>query len=68
MKSSNATPPVKRMTTITRASKTHDIPYSTLRQWVREGRLPEYRVAGGRQVRIYIEDLEALFVRIGGDD
>lgn len=68
MKSSNATPPVKRIITLTRASKTFDIPHSTLRQWIREGRLPAYRIAGGRQVRIYIEDLEALFVRIGGDD
>jgi excisionase family DNA binding protein len=68
MKSSNATPPVKRIITIQRASKMFDIPYSTLRQWIRENRLPAYRIAGGRQVRVYVEDLEALFVRIGGDD
>lgn len=59
---------LKPAITIQRASKTFDIPYSTLRQWIREGRLPAYRIANGRQVRVYVEDLEALFVRIGGDD
>jgi excisionase family DNA binding protein len=66
MTSRNATPPARQMTTMTKASMTYDIPYSTLAQWIREGRLPGYRVAGGRQVRIYVDDLEALFVRIGG--
>jgi excisionase family DNA binding protein len=68
VKSSNAVPSVRRVITLTRASKVYDIPHSTLRQWIREGRLKAYRIAGGRQVRIYIEDLEALFIRIGGDD
>ena len=54
--------------TIQRAAKTYDIAYSTLRQWIREGRLPAYKIASGRQVRVYIEDLEALFVPVHGDD
>lgn len=41
---------------------TYGIPYSTTRQWIREGRLPAYRVRGGRQVYVLIEELEALFV------
>ncbi len=54
--------------TIQRASKLYDIAYSTLRQWIREGKLPAWKVAGGRQVRVFVADLEALFVRVGGDD
>jgi excisionase family DNA binding protein len=46
------------------ASRITKIPYSTLRQWIAEGRLPAYKV-GGHLVRVYIDDLEALFVRIG---
>ena len=61
-------PGLKQAITIQRAVKTYDIAYSTLRQWIREGRLAAYRVANGRQVRVYVEDLEKLFVRIGGDD
>jgi Helix-turn-helix domain len=40
------------------------IPTSTLRQWIREGKLPAYKV--GRHVRVYIEDWENMFTRIGG--
>jgi len=39
------------------------IPISTLRQWIREGKLPAYKV--GKHVRIYVEDWEAMFTRIG---
>jgi excisionase family DNA binding protein len=46
------------------ASKITKIPYSTLRQWISEGRLPAYKV-GGHLVRVYVADLEALFVPIG---
>ena len=59
---------LKPAITIQRASKTYDIAYSTLRQWIREGRLPAYKLANGRQVRVRIEDLEALFIPVGGDD
>ncbi|WP_219067113.1 helix-turn-helix domain-containing protein [Candidatus Mycobacterium methanotrophicum] len=41
---------------------TYGIPYSTTRQWIREGKLKGYRVAGGRQVYVLLDDLEALFV------
>jgi hypothetical protein len=43
---------------------TSRIPTSTLRQWIREGKLPAYKV--GRHVRVYVADWEAMFTRIGG--
>jgi predicted site-specific integrase-resolvase len=42
------------------------IPASTLRQFVREGILPAYKLPNGR-VRYYVDDLEALFTQIGGE-
>ncbi|WP_082968402.1 helix-turn-helix domain-containing protein [Mycobacterium scrofulaceum] len=45
----------------------YGIPYSTVRQWIREGRLKGYRVAGGRQVYIRTDELEALFVPTHSD-
>ncbi|MGO9154651.1 excisionase family DNA-binding protein [Mycobacterium sp.] len=64
----DSVPGLKPAITIQRIVKTYDIPYSTVRQWIREGRLPAYRVANGRQVRVYVKDFEKLFIRIGGDD
>ncbi|WP_158090862.1 helix-turn-helix domain-containing protein [Mycobacterium palustre] len=45
----------------------YGIPYSTVRQWIREGRLKGYRVAGGRQVFVRVDELEALFVPTHSD-
>jgi excisionase family DNA binding protein len=39
------------------------VPYSTLRQWIYQGRLPAYKI--GHHVRIFVDDLEAMFTRIG---
>ena len=58
---------LKQFIDLRTASQTTGIPYSTLRQWISEGSLPAYKVANAR-VRIYVEDLQALFVRIGGED
>ena len=42
---------------------TSGIAESSLRQWIREGVLPAYKV--GKHVRVFVEDWEALFKRIG---
>lgn len=48
------------------ASRVTGIAYSTLREWIAKGELPAYLV-NGRRVRVYVADLQALFVRIGGE-
>jgi excisionase family DNA binding protein len=68
-KSHNIVAPVhQRMIALKQIPLTYGIPYSTARQHIREGRLPAYRMPGGRQVYVYIEDLERLLVRVGGYD
>ncbi len=47
-------------------SRVTGIAYSTLREWIAKGELPAYLV-NGRRVRVYVADLQALFVRIGGE-
>lgn len=42
------------------ASARSGIAESTLRQWIRERRLPAYRV-GGTKIRILVADLEAIY-------
>lgn len=49
-------------------TKVYGVPYSTARQWIREGRLKAYRVKGGRQVFVRIADIEAMFAQVGGED
>lgn len=61
-------PPKQKMIRLRQIEPTYGVPYSTIRQWIYEGRLPAYRPKGGRQVFVRVEDLEALFVRVGGED
>jgi excisionase family DNA binding protein len=35
----------------------------TLRDWVADGRLPAFRLPGG-QIRVSVEDVQALFVKV----
>jgi excisionase family DNA binding protein len=44
------------------ASGRTGIAYSTLRQWVTEGRLAAYKLPNGR-IRVRVDDLNALFTR-----
>lgn len=58
----------KRTIPLKQVPDTYGIPYSTARQWIREGRLKGYKVPGGRQVYVRVEDIEAIFVQIGGEE
>lgn len=57
-----------KMIPLKEVEPTYGVAYSTARQWIREGRLKGYRVKHGRQVYVKVEEIEALFVRIGGED
>jgi excisionase family DNA binding protein len=45
--------------------KRYGIAVRTSRDWIRTGKLPAFKV-NGSLVRVRVEDIEALFVRIGG--
>ena len=55
----------KRAVDLARAAELTSISERTLRDWIAQGKLPAYRV--GRRLRVFIEDLEALFVPVGSD-
>ncbi|MCW2652028.1 MAG: hypothetical protein JWR32_3004 [Mycobacterium sp.] len=38
-----------------------NVPNSTLRQWIADGRLRAYHVASSRRLRVRVQDVEALF-------
>lgn len=42
------------------------IPYSTLRQWIYEGRLPAFKTANGHNVRVLVSDVRDLFTPVAG--
>ncbi len=52
--------PKMKMIALKRINAVYGLPYSTCRQYIREGRLKGYRV--GTQVYVKVEDLEALFI------
>jgi excisionase family DNA binding protein len=54
-----------KMLPLKRINAVYGLPYSTVRQYIREGRLKAYRV--GTQVYVKVEDLEALFVPTHSD-
>lgn len=54
---------LKESVDLKRASRITGIAYSTLREWIARGDLPAYRVNGTR-VRVYVEDLQNLFVPV----
>jgi len=39
------------------------VPMSTLREWIREGKLPAFRLPG-RQIRVRESDVQALFTPV----
>ena len=57
-----------KMIPLKEVEPTYGVAYSTARQWIREGRLKAYRVKQGRQVYVKVADIEAIFVRLGGED
>lgn len=56
---------LRESVTLRTVAKAKSIAYSTLRQWVYEGRLPAHRVPGTHVLRVYVDDVEALFVPVG---
>lgn len=56
-------PPIPQYITVAQLVDRANLPPSTVRQWIREGRLRAFKV--GRHVRIRVEDVEALFKEIG---
>lgn len=62
MSTSTPVKPERKMVPLKEIHATYGIPYSTARQWIREGKLKAYRPGGGRQVYVKVEDVEALFV------
>ncbi len=59
------TTPEPKMLPLRKITPIYGLPYSTCRQYIREGRLKGYRV--GTQVYVKVEDLEALFVPTHSD-
>ena len=42
------------------------LPMSSVRQWIREGRLRAYKVRAPPRSHLAVEDVQALFEEIGG--
>jgi excisionase family DNA binding protein len=59
-------PPMRRSVDLRTLSKMFGIPYSTLRQWIRDGRLKAYKVANAR-IRVYVDEFESLFTPVEPD-
>ncbi len=57
------TSPLPQYITVEQLATRGNLPQSTIRQWLREGKLRGFKV--GRHVRIRVEDAEALFKEIG---
>jgi excisionase family DNA binding protein len=51
--------PLPKMVDLRTIERDLGIPYSTLRQWIGEGKLPAFKV-GPKAVRVRVSDLEAL--------
>ena len=65
MSETTATPAgLPRYVLTTAAAKLVGMNSATIREWIRTGRLPAYRV-GGRVTRIAVADLMALFTPLG---
>ncbi|MGO8767966.1 MAG: excisionase family DNA-binding protein [Mycobacterium sp.] len=60
------TSPIPQYITVQELVDRANLPISSVRQWIREGRLRAYKVKGSRHVRILLSDVEALFEEIGG--
>lgn len=56
-------PAEPRWASINEASAYSNIPKRTLRDWIRTGRLPGYRI-GPRQIQVDLNDIDAMRRRI----
>jgi excisionase family DNA binding protein len=54
----------RKLITIAQAADALGVEDSTIRRWIRDGRLPAFRLAG-RQVRIDVTAVDALLTPIG---
>ncbi|MGC0363268.1 excisionase family DNA binding protein [Rhodococcus sp. 27YEA15] len=54
----------RKLVTIAQAAEAVGVEDSTIRRWIRDGRLPAFRLAG-RQVRIDVTAVDALLTPIG---
>lgn len=54
----------RQLITIAQAADALGVEDSTIRRWIRDGRLPAFRLAG-RQVRIDVKAVDALLTPIG---
>jgi len=59
-------PPMRRSVDLRTLASMSGIPYSTLRQWIKDRRLPAYKVANAR-IRVYVDEFEKLFVPVEPD-
>ena len=55
--------PIPQYISVAELVERANLPNSTVRQWIREGRLRAYNA--GRRIRIRVEDVEALFKQVG---
>jgi len=62
-KQSNSARSIPDYITVQDLADRASLPQSSIRQWIREGKLRGFKV--GRNVRIRVEDAEALFKEIG---
>jgi excisionase family DNA binding protein len=52
-----------RFVDLATTSESTSVAKSTLRDWIRQGKLPAYRAPGG-QIRLLVSDIENLFTRV----
>jgi excisionase family DNA binding protein len=55
-----------RFVTINRAAEITDLNVKTIRRLIGDGRLPSFKVAGTRSIRVSLDDLYAVLVPVTG--